>query len=165
MSIATRIAPLQPAHRSRIESIVRATGVFSDAEVDVAMELFDSTDEDYEFFGAFQGEDDTLVGYACFGVTPATDRTYDLYWIVVHPDAQRSGAGSALMNAVEHTLQERRARMVVVETSSREEYAATMKFYDGRGYREAARVRDFYAVGDDRVVLTRRLAVPQPHPA
>src|SRR5205085_12524048 len=55
--------------------------------------------------------------YACFGPTPATDRTFDLYWIAVHPDAQRSGAGAALMDDVERQL-EARARMIVIETSS-----------------------------------------------
>ena len=161
---ALRVAPLQPAHRSRIEDIVRATGVFSDDEARVAIELFDA-DDDYEFLGAFQG--DTLVGYTCFGATPATDRTFDVYWIAVHPDAQRSGAGAALMAAVEEELERRRARLVVIETSSRDDYAPTRRFYQKHGYTEAARLRDFYAPGDDRVVFTKRVAVPAvlPQPA
>ena len=81
---AIRVGPLQPSHRSRIEAIIRATSVFSDAEVQVALEVFDAAD-DYEFLGAFDG--DTLVGYTCFGATPATDRTFDIYWIAVHPAA------------------------------------------------------------------------------
>ena len=161
---ALRVAPLQPAHRSSIEDIVRATGVFSAEETQVALELFDA-DDDYEFLGAFDG--DTLVGYTCFGATPATDRTFDVYWIAVHPDAQRSGAGAALMAAVEQELERRRARMVVIETSSRDDYAPTRRFYQKHGYTEAARLRDFYAPGDDRVVFIKRVAVPAvlPHPA
>jgi ribosomal protein S18 acetylase RimI-like enzyme len=116
---------------------------------------------DYEFIGAFDGDD--LIGYACFGATPATDRTYDLYWIAVHPRAQRGGAGAALMTEVERQLDERRARLVVIETSSRDDYAPTRRFYHKRGYGEAARVRDFYSPGDDRVVLSKRLvAAPRP---
>jgi ribosomal protein S18 acetylase RimI-like enzyme len=163
------IGALQPAHRTRIEEIVRATGVFNDSEVGVAVELFDDSMKgenenalssspscsDYEFIGAFDG--DTLVGYACFGQTPATDRTYDLYWIAVHPDAQRTGAGAALMSEVERTLEERRARILIVETSSRADYAPTRSFYHKRGYIEAARLRGFYAPEDDRVVLTKRI--------
>jgi ribosomal protein S18 acetylase RimI-like enzyme len=160
VTAAVRLDSLQPAHRSDIESIVRATGVFSDAEVAVALELFDEGG-DYEFIGAFAN--DRVIGYACFGLTPATDRTYDLYWIAVHPDAQRSGAGAALMSEVERRLEERRARLVVVETSSREDYAPTRQFYHKRGYQENARLPDFYAQGDDRVILTKRLvAAPAP---
>jgi ribosomal protein S18 acetylase RimI-like enzyme len=170
------IGPLSTSHRARIEAIVRATGVFNDAEIGVAVELFDAacglqpaarssphadsreTQSDYEFIGAFEG--DTLVGYACFGLTPGTDRTYDLYWIAVHPEAQRSGAGAALMNEVERQLEQRHARLIVVETSSRADYDPTRGFYHKRGYEETARLRGFYAPGDDRVVLTKRIGAP-----
>jgi ribosomal protein S18 acetylase RimI-like enzyme len=162
------IGPLHSRHRPQIEEIVRATGVFSPSEVDVALELFDEAfadggagdPSDYEFVGVFEGEPaegDDLVGYACFGATPSTDRTYDLYWIAVHPRAQRSGAGAALMTEVEQRLTDRRTRLVVIETSSRDDYAPTRRFYHKRGYVEAARLRDFFAPGDDRVVLTKRL--------
>ena len=159
MTTTIRIGPLKPSDRAHIENIVRATGVFSETEIGVAMELFDAGG-DYEFVGAFQADD--LIGYACFGATPATDRTYDLYWIAVHPNAQRSGAGAALMAEVERQLEQRRARLVVVETSSREDYAPTRRFYDKLGYAEAARLRDFYAPGDDRVVLSKRLTDVRP---
>jgi len=175
------VGPLQPSHRSRLEEIVRATGVFSEDEIGVALELFNDAlgsglwalenrpkaqspqpRRDYEFIGAFDG--DELIGYVCFGATPSTDRTYDLYWIAVHPDAQRLGAGAALMSEVERQLWDRRARLVVIETSSRDEYAPTRRFYHKRGYHETARLRDFYAPGDDRVVLTKRVGVHQPPP-
>ena len=187
MTASLTIAPLTSSHRSKIEEIVVATGVFSRDEVEVALEVFDeataemgngksemgpgSIEEqprrpishspfpisasDYEAIGAFDG--DELLGYACFGPTPSTQGTYDLYWIAVHPAAQRSGAGAALMTEVERQLNERGARMVVLETSSRDDYAPTRSFYHKRGYSEAARLRGFYAPGDDRVVLTKRV--------
>jgi hypothetical protein len=49
--------------------------------------------------------------------------------------------------------------MLVIETSSRSDYTATRGFYLKRGYVEAARVRDFYASDDDRIILTKRLAL------
>jgi ribosomal protein S18 acetylase RimI-like enzyme len=134
--------------------------VFTEPEVGVALELFDAIDDDYEFVGAFA--DDRLVGFACFGPTPSTDRTYDLYWIAVHPESQRSGAGAALVAEVELRLAQRDARLLVIETSSRPDYEPTRRFYDRHGYREAARIRDFYAPGDDRVVLAKRVAVHAP---
>ncbi len=180
MNTAIRLADLHSTHRSDIASIVRATTVFSEAEVDVALELFDEAmgnglwaaggtqsskpkagNPDYEFVGAFL--DARLIGYACYGLTPATDRTYDLYWIAVHPDAQRTGAGAALMAEVEQRLEKRRGRLVIVETSSRDDYEPTRRFYAKRGYVEHARLRDFYAPGDDRVILGKRLvAAPAP---
>ena len=148
------------APRSRLREILQATAVFKNEEVEVALQLFDEGQESsdgpppYEFLGAFDDRDE-LIGYACYGATPGTDRTFDLYWIAVHPDAQGSGGGTTLLAGVERRLEDR-ARLVVVETSSRPEYAATRRFYERRGYRASARMRDFYAPGDDRLVFTKR---------
>jgi GNAT superfamily N-acetyltransferase len=141
-----------------LREILDATAVFRPDEVRVALELFDLSGSDYEFIGAFEGDD--LVGYACFGPTPGTDRTYDLYWIALHPRVQGGGRGSHLLNDVEQRLRHRGARLLVAETSSRAGYAATRQFYRARGYREAARMRDFYAPDDDRVIYTKFLASP-----
>jgi len=99
-----------------------------------------------------------LAGFACYGPTMATDRTYDLYWIAVDRAAQGTGCGSVLLAEVERRLEALHARMLVIETSSRSDYAATRTFYVRRGYVEAACVREFYAPQDDRIILTKRLA-------
>jgi ribosomal protein S18 acetylase RimI-like enzyme len=152
---AVRLGALQRTHRGRLREILDATAVFRPDEVDIALELFDD-DGDYEFLGGF--DEDDLVAYACFGATPGTDRTFDLYWIAVHPAAQRHGGGSRLLSEVEQRLVDRGARLLVVETSSRPEYDATRRFYLARGYQEVARMRDFYAIGDDRVIYTKSLS-------
>lgn len=162
---AVRLGALQRTHRGRLREILDATAVFRPDEVEIALELFDDAIAgDYEFLGGF--DDDDLVAYACYGATPGTDRTFDLYWIAVHPTAQRHGGGSRLLAEVEQRLRARGARLLVVETSSRPEYDATRRFYRARGYHEAARMRDYYAIGDDRVIYTKPLApsslVPSP---
>lgn len=152
---------LERSHRDDVRDILYATSVFRDEEVEVALELFDegtttnAPERDYELVGTF-ADDGRLAGYACFGPTPSTDRTFDLYWIAVHPRHQGAGTGSQLLGEIERLLRNRSARLLVVETSSREEYAPTRRFYETRGYRTAARIRDFYAPGDDRVVFTKR---------
>lgn len=156
------VGPVSASDRARVAEILRRTENFRDEEVDVALELFDEsmTGEDYTFVGAFGGPvlGPQLLGFACYGPTPATDRTFDLYWIAVDRDAQGVGCGSRLLSEVERRLVALHARMLVVETSSRSDYAATREFYLRRGYVEATRVREFYAPGDDRIILTKRLA-------
>jgi len=119
--------------------------------------LLDSptTSSDYLFLGAFTPED-ALVGYACYGPTPGTDRTYDLYWIAVDPAMHGTGIGTTLLTEVERRLKGQHARLLVVETSSRSDYAPTRAFYRRCGYRESARVHEFYAPGDDRIIFTKR---------
>jgi ribosomal protein S18 acetylase RimI-like enzyme len=166
-----RLGALQRGHRNRIREILDATAVFRDEEVDVALELFDETFAagparapydagdgvaDYEFVGSF-ASDGQLVGYVCYGSTPGTDRTYDLYWIAMHPDFQGTGGGSQLLDEVERRLRQREARLLVVETSSRDDYAPTRRFYEAHGYSAVATIADFYAPGDSRVIYTKRL--------
>ena len=149
----------------RLEEILRATGVFSPDEVRVARELLDETavldvpTPSYSFLGAFT-PDGELVGFACYGPTPGTDRTYDLYWIAVDPANGRAGIASLLIDEVERRLQGHTARMLVVETSSRSDYLPARRFYARRGYAEAARVAGFYAPDDDRIILTKRIHLP-----
>ena len=173
-----RLALLRPEDRARVSELLIATAAFSSEDVAVALELFDETFDDahrpsgnaatersegstlafpdYEFIGAFD-ERDQLLGYACFGPTPATEGTYDLYWLAVDPAAQGRGMGRALVQWVERELSGRRGRLLIVETSSRPDYEDTRAFYARGGYAEAARVRDFYAPADDRIILTTRL--------
>jgi GNAT superfamily N-acetyltransferase len=159
-AVSVRLAPLaRLQHREALQTLVRDTQVFTDDEVDIAVELYDSDDPDYAFVGAFM--DTTLVGYACYGPTPGTDRGYDLYWIAVHPSAQRSGVGATLLADVERRVAADNARMMVIETSSRDSYAPTRRFYQRHGYAEVARVGAFYAPLDDRIVYTKRF---QPAP-
>ena len=157
----------------RLEAILRATSVFSPDEVRVARELLEEPSDaaacssaaldvptpSYSFLGAFT-PDGELVGFACYGPTPGTDRTYDLYWIAVDPANGRAGIASLLIDEVERRLQGHTARMLVVETSSRSDYLPARRFYARRGYAEAARVAGFYAPDDDRIILTKRIHLP-----
>ena len=178
---------MRSSHREPLIDLLRATQSFREEEIDVAVELFDDACADatraastgmgpdstgnsaYRLIGLF-GEDNagvaaeengSLIGYACYGPTPATHGTYDLYWIAVHPSAQGTGGGRMLLGAVEDRVIADGGRMIIVETSSRSDYEGTRRFYDRRGYREGARVRDFYAPHDDRVIFARRFP-PKP---
>jgi len=168
--MSVRLGALQKGHRNRIREILDATAVFRDEEVAVALELFDEAFAggpprapydpgdgvaNYEFVGSFS-RDGQLVGYVCYGATPGTDRVYDLYWIAMHPKFQGEGGGSQLLDEVERRLRQRETRLLVVETSSRDDYGSTRHFYETRGYATAARLADYYAPGDDRVIYTKR---------
>ena len=153
------VRPLSTSDRDRVAEILRSTENFREEEVAVALELFDESfvDPDYTFVGVGTSGPE-LLGFACYGPSMSTDRTFDLYWIAVDRNAQGTGCGSVLLKEVERRLEELHARMLVIETSSRSDYTATRSFYLRRGYVEAARVREFYAPSDDRIILTKRLA-------
>lgn len=152
------IRGLNPSDRGRIEAITRATGVFREDEVAVALEVFDSScrpdQTDYTVLGAEVGA--RLAGWICWGSTPCTEGTWDLYWMAVDPAVQGSGVGTSLIDAMEARLPAS-ARLVMIDTSGRVDYANTRAFYQARGYTIAAIVPDFYAPGDDQVILFKQL--------
>jgi len=156
--VSCSLRPLGRAHRARLEQLTRATGLFREEEVATAVELLDESlagDEDYQFVGGFEG--DELIGYGCWGPTPGTVATSDLYWIVVDRVRQGAGIGSQLLAEVERRLTADGRRLVVVETSSRPDYEATRGFYAARGYTRAATIPGYYAPGDDLVIYTKDL--------
>lgn len=153
------LRPVGRAHRARLEQLTRGAGLFREEEVATAVELLDESlagDDDYQFVGAF--EDDQLVGYACWGATPGTVATSDLYWIVVERDRHGGGIGSQLLDEVERRLTADGRRLVVVETSSRPDYVPTRSFYEARGYIRTATIPAYYAPGDDLVIYTKELS-------
>jgi ribosomal protein S18 acetylase RimI-like enzyme len=156
--VSCSLRPVGRAQRARLEQLTAATGRFRPEEVATALELLDESlagDEDYRFLGAYDG--DELVGYACWGQTPGTQGTCDLYWIVVDPVRQGEGIGTELLNAVEQRLRGEGCRLIVVETSSRDDYAPTRAFYERRGFARTAYIPAYYAPGDDLVIYLKDL--------
>ena len=48
--------------------------------------------------------------------------------------------------------------MLLIETSSLPRFAATHAFYGKHGYTKVARIPDFYADGDSKVIFAKRIA-------
>jgi ribosomal protein S18 acetylase RimI-like enzyme len=156
--VSCSLRPVGHAQRVPLERLTASTGLFRPEEVATAAELLAESlagDDDYRFLGAYDG--DELVGYACWGPTPGTAGTADLYWIVVEASRQGRGIGTELLAAVEARLRADGCRQVVVETSSRDDYAATRAFYERRGYTRTATIPAYYAPGDDLVIYLKDL--------
>jgi D-alanine-D-alanine ligase len=149
------------ADRQAIQTLLEETGFFRPDEITVAMEVLDDANKagpkgDYQSFAVeIDGE---VAGWVCIGPTPCTLGTYDVYWIAVSRNHQDKGLGTALLTHAEDLIAKRGGRISVIETSGRAIYHPTRQFYLRRGYTEAARLRDFYAPGDDKVVYTKAVA-------
>lgn len=101
-----------------------------------------------------------VVGYVCFGATPMTEATFDLYWIVVAPEVRGRGTGAALLGATERHLAERGVVTLRIETSSQEGQGGAARFYRRHGYEQVGHIADFYRRGDDLLTFAKRLTSP-----
>lgn len=148
---------VRASDRAAVERITRSSGLFREDEIPVAVEVFDAAAASDPSYTALAAEaDGRVVGWICWGPTPCTLGTWDLYWMAVDPTLQGTGVGTALIREMEHRLAGL-ARMIVVETAGRADYAGTRAFYEARGYRAVATIPDFYAPGDDQIAYVKYL--------
>ncbi len=101
-----------------------------------------------------------LAGSAYYAPEPFADRVWNLYFLAVHPDRHRAGLGTTLVRHVEQTSRtagEQVARVLIVETSSSDDYEGARRLYEREGFDREARVREFYGPGDDKVVFWKSL--------
>ncbi len=124
-----------------------------------ALELIDAalqpTNVDYQILVA--AREGKVVGYCCYGPTPMTQGTFDLYWIASDPQVRGQGVGAALVSGMEGDIRRRQGRLIRVETSAMEAYGPTRGFYAAMQYKEESRFRDFYKPGEDLIILAKRL--------
>ncbi len=152
---------VRPADAAEVRRVVVSTGFFNEEEVEVAVELVDerlAKGERSGYYFVFAEQAGRFLGYACFGPIPGSATSHDLYWIVVDDALRGQGLGRKIMAAAEADIGEMGGRRVWVDTSSRDQYAPTRAFYERCGYRLAARLEEFYAPGDDKVIFQKTLA-------
>jgi ribosomal protein S18 acetylase RimI-like enzyme len=157
------VRPLAPRDVPRVEELIRGIDNFNEDEVACAIELVGLAAgpppgaDDYRVLVASAEPDGAPLGYACFGPTPMTRQTFDLYWIAATAEARGRGVGRALHDEVVRAVRAAGGRRIRVETSSLETYGATQRFYDATGYRTVGRVDNFYKDGDHLLILLYEL--------
>lgn len=155
------IEPATEVDGPQIQNITAGAGVFNQEEIECVSELWEEyltlgpEDCGYNFIVYREGHQ--VLGFACYGPRDLTNGAFDLYWIAVDPSARGKGVGRALLTASENATRDMGGRMLIAETSGTSHYESTRKFYFGMGYENEARIRDFYATGDDLMIFIKRI--------
>jgi ribosomal protein S18 acetylase RimI-like enzyme len=154
-----KIRPMRRRDKPAIMKLLAATPEFKPSEVAVAEELIDGYLKSPNLSGYYilVAEFEFLVGYICYGPTPLTKGTWDIYWLAVSQKKQSRGIGGALLASVEAEIKKAKGRQVVIETSSTPNYERTRRFYRRHGYEAACHLVDFYAPGDDKLIFQKWL--------
>ena len=159
-TMKTTIRFMSAEDKPRITEILRGTPEFKPFEVTVAEELIDCYLDDPSGSGyhiLVAEADSAIQGYICYGSTPLTEGTWDIYWLAVARAKQGQGIGSALMKSAEREIVKAKGRLSIIETSSTPAYEKTRRFHLSHGYDVVARIPDFYVPGDDKLILQKLL--------
>lgn len=149
------IRPLVRDDLARVAYLVDANDMFPSELLDAMTAPFLDDESRMDRWLVFDREE--VEGVAYCAPEPLTDGTWNLLLIAVDPVAHGKGIGTKLMHFVEAELTRDRVRVLLVETSGLPEFARTRGLYEGLGYEREARIRDYYAAGDDKVVFRKAL--------
>ncbi len=105
-----------------------------------------------------------LAGLAYFAPREFADRVWELLMIAVDAGCHRQGIGSRLLLAVEEAVRVTNGRLLLIETSSRSDFAGARQFNRRHGYTDVAHIPDFFAEGDGKTSFVKRCGPSDPRP-
>ena len=159
MNVTFRTIP-EKRDITRVMEIVESTKFFYDHEVEIAAELVAerlSHGESTGYHFVFAEVDGVTAAYSCFGPITMSKTSFDLYWIATHNDFRGKGIGRKLLDETIKEAKNMGCNILIAETSGLEHYAPTRAFYDSNKFVLEARLKDFYAMGDDKLFYTKRI--------
>jgi ribosomal protein S18 acetylase RimI-like enzyme len=151
----SNVRPFRAEDLPAAKAVIDSTGLFPSELMDDMTTSFLSGSSHELWFVAEQEEGVCAVAYAA--PERMTDGAWNLLLIAVREDRQGRGQGAALTRAVEAVLAERGARILLVETSGLPEFERTRAVYRSLDYVEEARVRSYYADGEDKIIFWKSL--------
>ena len=159
-SFVTQICQADSKDRDAVLAILERTKFFRPEELKIAQEVFDDSisgrpEVDYQSFVARDAN--KTIGWVCFGPTPCTVGTFDIYWLAVDPENQKQGIGTALMKYAHEIIKKLNGRLITLDTSGNLRYISTRRFYESLDYCKEASLKDFYTLGDDKIIYIKRI--------
>ncbi|APX13810.1 GNAT family N-acetyltransferase [Tateyamaria omphalii] len=151
-----KIRATQHSDIAPLQVVLNDTGLFPSEMLPDMVQGFLSHDESVDIWLTCEAAG-RPVGF-CYAVPePLADGTWNMLAIAVLPTEQGGGCGAAITKRLEATLRERGQRILIADTSGTDAFAQTRAFHCNNGYTEAARIRDFWAAGDDKIVFWKSL--------
>lgn len=84
-----------------------------------------------------------------------TNNVWNILMLWISPSHQRQGVGQLLIQEIEKVLATKKARLLLVETSSHVDFSAARAFYKKQGFINEAIIRNYYDVNEDKLIFTK----------
>ena len=152
----SNIRKVQIKDLTGLKEVLDSSELFASEQLDdMISDYFNNSDSEDIWFTYVDKDRPIALGYCA--PEKLTNGTYNLYAIAVRKELQGQGIGREMMNFIEKLLSDSGKRILIVETSSLDQYALTREFYDKLGYRREAVIKDFWNDGEDKVIFWKKL--------
>ena len=152
-----KIRPTKHDDIAALQEVLNGTELFPSEMLPDMVGSFLSNDESSDIWLTCEANG-KAVGF-CYAVPEElAEGTWNMLAIAILPTEQGNGCGGAIVKDLEAELHERGQRILIADTSGTDEFAQTREFYRKNGYSEEARIRDFWAAGDDKVVFWKSIS-------
>lgn len=153
--MSVQVDSLTRADLPGVARVLDSTGLFPAEMLDAMAAPFLGDEAPHHWLVA--RDEEAVVGFAYCEPERLTDGTFNLLAIAVTAERQGEGIGRAVVRMLETRLRGAGGRILLVETSSLDDYAATRSFYLNDGFVHEATIRDFYMAGEDKLIFWKRL--------
>ncbi|RLJ41858.1 ribosomal protein S18 acetylase RimI-like enzyme [Litoreibacter meonggei] len=152
-----RIRPTLPDDIAALQVVLNETELFPSEMLPDMVGNFLSDEESSDIWLTCEAKGKP-VGF-CYAVPEElAEGAWNMLAVAVLPSEQGGGCGGAIVKHLETALRECGQRILIADTSGTDDFAPTRNFYRKNGYSEEARIRDFWAAGDDKVVFWKSLS-------
>lgn len=152
-----KIRPTKQDDIAALQEVLNGTELFPSEVLPEMVSSFLSDDDNSDIWLTCE-VDGNAMGF-CYAVPEElAEGAWNMLAIAVLPTEQGGGCGGAITKHLEAELKERGQRILIANTSGVGDFADTREFYRKNGYSEEARIRDFWAEGDDKIVFWKSLS-------
>ncbi|KAL7570476.1 hypothetical protein ACA910_004259 [Epithemia clementina (nom. ined.)] len=160
-----KVRPVVPNDISNIKQVIESNeDLFPSEMLDGMIDPYFKEQNCIWLTADLVNDDDTAttagmaVAY-CAPEAMTDDRVWNMYLLAVHASWHGHGIGTQLVQFLENELvigKTKPARILLVETSGN--LPKTRQFYETRcGFVQEGRIRDYYDVGDDKIIYWKKL--------
>lgn len=97
------------------------------------------------------------VGFYYAREEEMADGVWNMLIIAIDKSVQGQGLGRQLVAHLERRLRDQNQRMLIIDTSSDDQFLRTQQFYKKLGFRHIATIPNYWMDGEDKVTFIKQL--------
>lgn len=98
-----------------------------------------------------------IVGFYYARQEEMADKVWNMLIIAVDDAVQGQGVGRQLVAHLERALRRQNQRILIIDTSSDDQFIRTQRFYESLGFERIATIPNYWMAGEDKITFIKQL--------